>query len=274
MRIKDIDRRVIFLLLILGILLPVIFPLTLPGLKVTQSIKEVFDFIEALDQRSPILISFDFDPGSKPELEPMAISLLKHAFQRDLRVIAVTLWVTGIDLTAKILGSVADELGKEYGKDYVFLGWRPGEYAPIVSMGGKGFKETFEKDFYRYDLEKLEVMQGVGFLKDIRYAISISAGYPGIEEWIRFGSDVYGFPLGGGCTAVQEPRMRAYLQSGQLTGLIGAMKGAAVYEKLMQEYGIAARGMDAISLGHFLIILFILVGNILYWRTRAKGRAR
>src|SRR3989454_11099010 len=72
----------------------------------------------SLPERSVFLLSFDFDPSSKPELEPQAVALLRHAFRKNLRVIGMTHWLTGTGLADDIFSRVAAEMGRERGKDY------------------------------------------------------------------------------------------------------------------------------------------------------------
>ncbi|MCJ7507431.1 MAG: hypothetical protein MUO85_01715, partial [candidate division Zixibacteria bacterium] len=60
----------------------------------------------------------------------------------------------------------------------------------------------------------------------------------------------------------------SYLQTKQLVGLLGGMKGAAEYEKLSKNYGRAMVGMDPQSIIHLLIIFFIVIGNIGYFVTK------
>src|SRR5207244_6576170 len=118
----SIDRRIIFLLIALATLLPLLHPFGLP-IKVSPEVRGVYDYIEALPERSVFLLSLDFDPSSKPELEPQAVALLRHAFLKNLRVIGMTHWLTGTGLADDIFLRVAAELGRERGKDYGFLGW-------------------------------------------------------------------------------------------------------------------------------------------------------
>jgi len=40
---------------------------------------------------------------------------------------------------------------------------------------------------------------------------------------------------------------------------------------LIGHQGMAARGMDAQSIAHIVVIAFILVGNLAYFGTRKKG---
>ena len=46
---------------------------------------------------------------------------------------------------------------------------------------------------------------------------------------------------------------------------MGGMKGAAEYELLVNAPGAAVQGMDAQSLGHIVILVFIILGNLGYF---------
>ncbi len=266
-RLLNLDRRVIFLAVGLAILIPIIRPLNLPGLKVTAAVRGVYDHIEGLAPGSPLLISFDFDPASKPELYPMGLAIARHAFRRDLKVIATSLWLTGTGMAEEILQTAAREHGKTYGEDYVFLGWQPQPVNVIIGLGQDLYK-TFPKDYRGNDTRTLRALRNVTSLRNIRYLVDLAAGTPGVETWIVYGADRYGIKVGGGSTAVIEPGLRPFLQSGQLTGLIGAMKGAAEYEALLCQRDKATAGMDALSIGHMLVITLVVFSNVVYWISR------
>lgn len=80
-RMLKIDRRIIFLMIGLCTLLPLLYPVGLP-IKISSEVRGVYDHIESLPEGSVFLLSIDFDPASKPELYPQAISLLRHAFRK------------------------------------------------------------------------------------------------------------------------------------------------------------------------------------------------
>ncbi len=267
-----LDRRWIFLLLLLVLFVPIACPLNLPGLKPSPGVKKMYDYVDALPEGSTILISFDFDPASKPELAPMAEAMLKHAFQKKLKVIAMGLWVTGVSLEKETLERVAGQSKVTYGEDYVNLGWKAGNVAVITGMG-EDIHNTFPTDAKGNAIGSLKIMQKVHRLKDLDLVVSLAAGTPGIDTWIAYGADKYKFKIGGGTTAVNAPAMSPYLQAGQLVGLIGAMRGAAEYEFLLDKPGDAIRGMDAISLGHYLIVALIFMGNLAYFFTRGRKGA-
>ncbi len=271
-RLLGIDRRWIFLAIVFATLLPLLYPVGLP-IRVSPEVKKVYDYIESLPEGSVFLLSMDFDPSSKPELYPMGISLLRHAFRKNLRVIGMTLWVTGTGLADSIFTQVAGEMGKEREKDYVFLGYTPGGSAVILNMG-QDLYATFPKDHYGNNSRELPVLKDVNTLRDVNYAISLAAGSPGIEAWYVFGKDKYKFELGGGSTAVTAPGIYPLLQTGQINGLIGGLRGAAEYETLIEQKGKATAGMDAQSATHLLIISLIVVCNIFYLILRGEERRR
>ena len=267
-KMLNIDRRFIFLLIALAVLIPLLKPINLP-IGISPEVKNIYDHIESLPEGAVFLISMDFDPASKPEVYPQAISLLRHAFQKNLKVIGMTLIVTGTGMAEEVMASVAKDMGKVNGEDYAFLGWRPGASAVILSMG-QDMIGTFPQDHYGRTITELPVMHNIKTLRDIDYAISLAAGFPGIDEWYIYGKDKYQFELGGGSTAVMAPGLYPRLRAGQINGLIGGLRGAAEYEKLIDHSGKAVAGMDAQSATHFVIIILILLCNIFYAISRRQ----
>ena len=265
-----IDRRIIFLVIGLCTLFPLLYPVGLP-IKISSEVRGVYSHIESLPERSVFFMSFDFDPASKPELYPQAIALLRHAFRKNLRVVTMTLWVTGTGLADQIVTQVAKEMGKENGKDYVFLGWSPGNTAVIINLG-QNLYNTFPSDYGGKPTKGLPVLDGVQSLKDVTYMVSLGAGNPGVEAWYVFGKDKYKFEMGGGCTGVMAPGLYPLLRSGQINGLIGGLRGAAEYESLIEQKGKAVAGMDAQSATHVAIIVLVIICNLFYFSMRRAAR--
>lgn len=270
-RMVGIDRRIIFLLIAVATLAPLIWPLGLP-IKVSPEVRAVYEYIEALPERAVLVISFDFDPSSKPELEPQGIALLRHAFRKNLRVIGMTHWLTGTSLADGVFSQVAAEMGKDRGKDYVFLGWSPGGAAVIISMGQDLYK-AFPTDYQKNPTQDMPVLEGVRNLRDVNYLVSLAAGGAGIEMWYVYGKDKYRFEMAGGSTGVIAPGLYPFFRSGQINGLIGGLQGAAEYETLIGQKGSAVKGMDAQSATHFVIIFLVLLCNVFYFVLRdERGR--
>jgi len=274
-RMLRIDRRIIFLLIGACTLVPLLFPMGL-AIRTSPEVTSVYDYIEHMPEGSVFLLSLDFDPASKPELYPQAVALLHHAFNRNLRVIGMTLWLPGTGMANEVITQVAQERGKVNGKDYVFLGWSPGGSSVIINMG-QSISTAFPTDYYNQPTASLPVLEGIQSLRDVQYVVSLAAGTTGIETWYVFGKDKYKFELGGGCTGVIAPGLYPLLRSGQINGLIGGLRGAAEYEVLLGRKGKAVAGMDAQSVTHLVIIVLVVLCNVFYFMLRRSrqggGRA-
>lgn len=279
-KLGNTDRRIIFLLMALAVFIPLALRLNLPIPIDEGPSKDLFDAIDALPQGSKVLLSFDYDPSTMPELQPMAVALCQHLMTRDVGIVSMALWPMGVSLGNEALIAVSDSLGKEEYVDWVNLGYKTGGGVLIVRMGSN-IQTVFPTDFDGNSTEDMPVMDGVNRLGDFDMLISLSAGDPGIPAWVMMAGDRYDIPVGGGCTAVSAPQFYPYLGTGQMVGLLGGLKGAADYETMVRigvedaAAGTATPGMAAQSVAHLVIMLFIVIGNIAYLTSRKKkGGAR
>jgi hypothetical protein len=272
-----IDRRIIYLVLTAVVILPLIVPLHLMK-TVSPRAREMFAAVDELkDTGKPLLISVDFDPASLPELYPMLISIIRHAFARNIKVLVTGLWVPGTGLAQQALNDAAQEFNKQDGVDYVFLGYKVGVDAVILGMG-ENIRAVFPTDANGRRLDSLPMMAGIRKLADIGYIVSLSAGTPGYQDWLFYAGSRYHSKIGVGSTAVQAADAYPFLQTGQITALLAGMKGAAEYEFLVNQHGFskarmtAAPAMDPQSLAHIAIIILVIIGNIGYFADRRKGK--
>lgn len=270
-----IPRRIIFLTIALAVAIPLIIPIGIPVNIMPQS-KKLFDAIEELDSESkPILISCDFDPQSLPELYPMLLAISRQCFSKNVKVVLMALWPQGTGMVEMGLEELSEEFTKEYGIDYTFLGYKFGVAAVLLGMG-EDMKGVFPVDYYGTPLDSLPMMRSVTNYRDISLIVTLSTGDPGWRQWLLFAQSRYSARLGVGVTAVSAADVYPYVETGQVTGLLAGMKGASEYETLVQRKGYAqgvfraSQGMDAQSLGHLLIMIFIILGNVGYFYIRRK----
>lgn len=274
-KLLAIDRRIIFLVIAAAVVLSLFFPMRLE-VAVTPPVESIYKTIESLPEGSVVLVSNDYDPSSKPELYPMSVALFRHCFKKNLKVVAMTLWVTGEGLIADALNAaLKDERfkDKKEGEDYVFLGAKVGGSAVIMGMG-QDIAGTFPKDYKKRPVTDLPLMKNLKTLTDFDYVVSIAAGSPGVDDWVIYGSEYLRkkkpkrVELAAGCTGVMATQYYPYLDSGQINGLLGGMKGAAEYESLIQWKDQGTYQMDAESVTHIIIIAFVILGNIAYFTIR------
>ena len=262
--IGKVDRRWIFLVIGLAVLLPLFFPLGLP-IRATNATQLVYDAVDDLEPNSKVLVSFEYGPSTKPEIHPMAIAILRHLFTNNQKVYVTCLWPDGQFMAEDALTEIAEEeYGLTYGEDYVLLGFRPGNEAVVKGLVSN-IRKLYTTDARGTLVDQIPMMANVNKVKDFDFIFSASAGYPGTIEWVQYAADPTGVPMSTGTTSIQVNDVMPYVQSGQVKGILAGMPGAAEYEALIGSPGIGTSGMDAQSIAHLVIVLFIVFGNITYF---------
>ncbi|MCK5520448.1 MAG: hypothetical protein KAI81_04995, partial [Candidatus Marinimicrobia bacterium] len=181
-KLDGVDRRVIFIIIAVVVMLPLIFPLGLP-VEPTSTTIDAFNAIDNIPEGGTVLVSFDYGPSTAPEIHPMAIGVLRHLFKKGHPVVIMCLWPDGLFMARDALDQVAiNEFNLNYGTDYCNLGYRPGNEAII-----KGITQSFEANFTMDSdgtlIRELPIMKNIQNIDDIAFIVNLSAGFPGAVEW-------------------------------------------------------------------------------------------
>jgi hypothetical protein len=282
--LKNIHRRWIFLLMFLSVAVPILLQAQFPE-KATGLAEAVFDEVEALEEGAPVLLAFDFDPASEGELGPMATAFVRHCCEKKVKMYFMALWPVGPQMIDDSIKDVieADFPDLVYGEDYVNLGYKSGMEG-VIKVVVTDLRQLYTTDSFGTSIDEIPMMKDIENVQDTDLIINVSAGYAGTKEWVQYA--VTPFPdeirLVAGCTGVQAPLLYPYIPQ-QLPGLLGAIKGAAEYEKLvMDKYGgdnppgrylEGRRRMGPQLVAHLLMILLIIVGNWLYFTGQKREAA-
>lgn len=263
-----IGRRVVFIYVGIVLALPLFMPFT-QKITISPEVRSLYEAVEKLPPGSKVLVSFDYDPPSAPELQPMGESFIRLCFQRDLKVIIMGLWPQGPQQANIAIDKILEDpemkaRNLRYGEDYVNLGYQAGNEFVIQRMGSS-FKSMFPSDYRGIPYDSMPLVRNIRNFSNIDFSFNLSAGFPGSVEWVQIAVDRYGVELGLGNTAVQAPQMYTYLNSGQLVGILGGMNGGAEFELLCDYKGKATKFMLSQSFSHMVIIAFIIIGNVAYF---------
>jgi len=287
-RLQHFDRRWLFLAMGLAIIVPLIFPIGLP-IKPGPMTKAAFNTVEDLKAGDVVFLSLDLDPASTPELEPFYKSVVLQLKRKGVKMVFATTWYAAPPLIERWIRETVEEPiappgtkgytgrpDRAYKKnvDYVYLGFREGKQAIITSLGAD-LRKTF--DGVANDgtpLDQIPMMRGIKQLKDFKLLVLVSAGFPGAKEYIQYVQTRYDLHMIAACTAVSTTDLTPYYQTGQLEGLVGGLAAAAEYEVLVGKKGAATAGADVLNVGHGVVILAILLGNLIYFLGRARQRKR
>ena len=287
--LRSLDRRWIFLIMLWAVLVPIYYigvtGETFPEVPSALA-QATFDEIEALEPGDRVLLSFDFDPASEGELGPMATAFVRHAAEKELRMYFIALWPVGLQMIDETIARVinADFPELVYGEDYVSLGFKSGGEA-VIKVIVTNIRELYTTDSRGTTVGDIPMMDGIENIQQMDLIVNISAGYPGSKEWVQYAVTPYPdrVRLVAGATGVQAPLLYPYIPN-QLPGLLGAIKGAAEYEKLVIDtyggtdpnpvYLEGLRRMGPQLIAHLLVILLIVVANVLFFADRRREAAR
>lgn len=267
MKFLNIDKRLIWLAFGLVFAVPVLFPVRLTRLEVSDSVTGFYNAVTAVPAGGTIIVSMDFEPSFNTELRPMAEAVCAQAFARGLKVIGLSLVDTAVGTAQQVIEQSARRYGKVYGRDYAYLGWQPNQNFVIQGITA-GIPGVFPHDIYGNPLSRLEMFNNISTLNDIPLVVQVGAGFASMPPWLAYGTDKTGGKLVIACNGGAELTLRPYYASGQLAGLVPSVKGGAEYEQLLGYFGPATRALNAISVGQLFMVVLMLAANFLLWRSK------
>ena len=289
-KLGDIDRRWVFLLIGLSVLIPLLKPeLIQMPIKTTKNTQIVFDSISKLKENDKVLISFEYGASTKPEIHPMAIALLNQLFSKGIKVYMMSLWPEGVIMARDVLSHVdkSEIFNLIDGENYVMFDYKVGGEIVIKNIASD-FRGVYMQDINKKSINDIPMMEGINSVEDFDFVFDLSAGVPGNAEWVQYACDPKSIPLSSGCTSIMVTDAIPYVESGQLKGILAGMPGAAEYENLVYNFmknetdnkfilnydniypGKAISRMSAQSLAHVIMVLFIVFGNIAYYLKRKR----
>ncbi|MCE2885493.1 MAG: hypothetical protein LW806_11425 [Planctomycetaceae bacterium] len=285
-RLGRIDRRWIYLAVAVAIGVPMLAELRLPEVPEKKA-RATFEAIESIPEGSIVLLSFDYDPASEAELEPMANAMVHHCASKGHRIVFMALWPLGKQMADKTIDSVLKYYhpDKVEGVDYAQLGFKTGNEG-VIKLLANSIDGAYTTDAAGTAISEIPLLANVRSVGDFKLVASISAGYPGAQQWVQYADSAMpeAFKLVGGTTGVQSSQLLPYFPT-QMEGMLIAVKGAAEYETLVTEkypvtesperLGIGRERMGPQLVAHLLIIALIVLGNISMLAARGlKGGAR
>jgi hypothetical protein len=261
-KILNVDRRIIWLIMLILLAYPMINPIGLP-IGVDPFPQAFYDTIENLPPGAVVLQCYEHDAGHIGELVPQAVTTLQHLFDKDVKIINIVFYRADVaTVYEEYVLPYVDQRGAEYGVDYVNIGFVQGMEAAMAA-----FAEDFTfpvKDQYGSLLEDMPLIQEVQTMRDVDLVIMQSA----MDQEIRQFCVPYDVPGLVGIIPFSLPEMMNYYDAGIVVGILAGLPAAAQYEYLAGYPAKAILGMDAITLSHLFLIALIIVVNITSILTR------
>ncbi len=301
-RLQALDRRWIYLLLAVALTTPLllVFDSKTYTTEPTENVYQLIDSYAGRNDRA-ILMNFYHDASTMPELFPMEVAILRHAFLRKVKVFTICFTPTAAPLVDYAINTVKEEFPDiQSGVHYVNIGYKPAAlYLPIVLGMGDDIAEAVETDSEGRQVASLPMMEGIKNYNEMNLVIETSGSSQG-AMWYTYARPRFGVNVAVGITAVMAADAYPFMQTGQLIGILAGLKGAAEYEKMVDlfaerdrpfsrevarethisitddsvpyKFKTARVGMNAQTVAHILIILFIIIGNLGYFIEKQKEK--
>lgn len=235
-RLQALDRRYIYIVVALAIIIPLMVPYN-SDVVTTPPTENLYQLIDSYAGRSDraILISFYHDAATMPELYPMEIALLRHCFERKVKVFTITFVAAGAPIIDFAINTVKEEYPDiQSGVDYCNFGYKIMQMITALGMGDN-IATAIDTDAEGRKLASLPIMKDIVNYNEMNLIIETSGSSAGFV-WITYARSKFGANVAVGVTAVMAADMYPYLQSGQLIGMLTGLKGAAEYEKLVDVF--------------------------------------
>lgn len=278
-RLGSVDRRIIYLLIGLAVLIPIIVGYT-TSIPTSPLVQSLFDKVESLPPGSKVLMSFDYGPSTVPENQPMANAFTRHCLKKGLKLYLMALWATGPRQSEQLISEIisVEFPDKKYGEDWIHLGYKAGNQGLINTLLSD-FKAMYTTDIDGNSIDEFPMMDDIRTLRDFDLILGLGSGFPGTKEWVQFAGDPGDIPVGGGTTAVMAPLLFPYYPR-QMVGFLGGLQGAAEYEyALVKQYPefetrsrLASASMGPQVWAHLVIVAFIIIGNITFFVERSRRK--
>lgn len=291
--LQNIDRRWIYLVLAFCLVLSLILGKPETPI-VTPPVQALYNAVDAapasVEDGKIVIVGMEFSNSTLPENGNQARAVIRHLMLRHKRFALLDIGdPQGAKIGQDITNHLAEQYGYKYGTDWISFGYKPGTLAFFTSFP-RDIPKLIQTDAVQAQpITSFPIMANVHTIRDVSLLVEMTASNS-VTYWI---ADVQGkFPLkiGYGCTGVMAAEAYPWLDSGQLTGMMSGMKGAADYELLVdnleQSLGHATYNPDGLpmtmkparvlmftqAVAHTVIILFIILGNIGFLLSRYAGR--
>jgi hypothetical protein len=216
----------------------------------TSSIASMYVLIEGIAEEETVLVAFEYGPTNADELNSVAKAIMEHLIEQKANVSIATTQPEGLavaemlrsDINSQEQDASGQQLKFEYAKESP--GYRPGDATGVAQI-----------------LASTSTRPAL---------IIVLAAQPGsLRWWIEQTQAHYGDaapPIAAGVSAALEIAASPYLDAnaGQLEGIVSGLGGATAYETQRGTVGQTTRQLDALIVGHLVIVVSMLAGAVFY----------
>ncbi len=254
-----VSRLLVGLLLLAAILAPTLIRLPFFGLPAAPGADQLYGWIEGMSPETPVLVAWEYGPVEAEEMDRIAGPILVHLLRRGARVLIVSTRPEGPATAEALLQRWVPD-PEVRARQVVNLGYQPGGTIGVRDLlSDLGGRTEFSTGTPAADLE---AMQGVRSVADLGMVVLLAAQPDDLRAWVeQISAARPGVPLGAGISARVEPVAGAYLDAGQLRGVVSGWTGGAAYERRLDtgqgrayEYYLTSLGLSQLVVAALMVV--------------------
>jgi hypothetical protein len=272
-KIRDLDSRIIYSILIISLLIPYVRPLGMP-IPIGAEIEDYYEFITTVEEGSVVAIELASDPSTIPQLRSAHQITVLKLLERNCKLVFFQMRDDAPPLHEEMMDWVLSRFPSddkpEYGEDWVNLGYLVDAESTVAALAS-GVKDFVSTDAYGNDLSSLPMLEDINDGSDFDFVVW-NDGSRGIFTYmLRQWQEVHGTPLVVIAVSINKPSVMPYLQSGQVTVASFGIDGSAQLEYISGHVGDATKSTEPGSLAALSITILLILSNLVYFALKSRG---
>src|SRR5574340_1102908 len=215
---------------------------------------------------SRILVGLDYEPSLSGEVGTTAGVVLQDLMAGNSSLAFVSLNPTGPALAADLVNRANQAVPAYPAAEKVTnLGYLPGGASALAGLAANPVVAAPNTTDGAAAWES-GALQGVRSIKDFDAVLLLTDNSESARAWIeQIQTSAKDTPFLVVSSAQVIPVLQPYVQSGQISGLLGGLSGAASYQQLAQDSsgGLSAY-WDAYQVGMLLTAIFMILGAVVF----------
>ncbi len=269
------DKRWVYVFLFILVLYPLMRPIGMP-ISVSAQTRVYYNEINSLKEGDIVFDSWNMEFSGYMELKPGVLATHKMFIEKGVKLVIAFGHFEGVAIPPVVFGELQSYLDRyDYteGEDYIIIGYVLPNEAAVAALS-QDFHANVRVDWKGNSIEGtfLDQIQNAGDFALINdYTTGLATTFQ-----IRHMVLTYGTPMAVNSIGVSVPGHLANLDAGLITSLLSSTRGGAELEFLIGAPGPGLKSMDAFTFGHYMLIAFIIIGNVGHygWSRRAAYRDR
>jgi hypothetical protein len=233
--------------------------------------QQFYDGMDAIPDGSIVVVSWQTRFGRPTKMIGLE-DVTKHLMKKDVKIFHVSFdkSMEGGEVCERILRKLDPEknYGKVYGVDYINFGGVAGGEASLA-----GFLDdahgTFPRDQRGTPIDQYPISDLLKTGEDIDYVYCSGTEH---YAWVGQAQPRYGTVIFAGSDAGEVTEIMPYVESGQVSGALNDMMGAAEYERLIKQPGEALKSTDPLNTIQFYQAALLIVTNVIFLFSRLGSK--